>query len=104
MVLVLVLFGGGLVAAKLYNALRVVNGDALDNITFRVRQQAGIIQAISTFVFAVLNALATGRPPTVPSPTVPASSVTTPTAAQMATATTTPTGATVVPVFGKAGS
>lgn len=85
MVLVLVLIAGGIAAAWVYNRLRAVNPTSLDTAVFHVRQQAGVLSAISTFVFAVLNALATGRPPTVPSPTVPASSVSTPTSTTVTT-------------------
>lgn len=71
MVVVILIATGAAVCLKLYKAAQSAGGDVLSSVLFSIRQQAGVMAALSATVFAVLTALTTGKSAT-PLPAVPA--------------------------------
>lgn len=54
--------GGALVCLWAYRMVERAGPQTLDAALFSIKQQAGIVSALSTAVYAVIAALQTGRP------------------------------------------
>lgn len=63
MLVVVLMAGGALLALRSYNTMAANAPQALEAALFSIRQQAGVLAALSAAVFAVLTALQKGLAP-----------------------------------------
>lgn len=63
MVVVILMAGGALLALRSYNSMAAGSPEVLEKVLFSIKQQAGIMAALSAAVFAVISALQRGAGP-----------------------------------------
>lgn len=66
MVVVVLIAAGAAICLKLYKTAERAGHGFIDSVLFSIRQQAGVMAALSATVFAVLTALTTGKTVIVP--------------------------------------